>query len=140
MRLRVLLAALLLCGMAFAGEQKKATTKITSDRLDFDYKRMVAVFSGNVVAVDPEVRITTDKLTMAFGDDQQIKLVTCSGKVRVSYQDKKASADKAVYQARKGEVELLGNAKLTRGSDTVIGDRIVFNLHNETMICEPGFL
>jgi lipopolysaccharide export system protein LptA len=136
----MLLAAILLSGVAIGAQPKQGSTKITSNRLDFDYKRMVAVFSGDVVAVDPEVKITTDKLTMAFGDDQQVKLVTCTGKVRIWYQDKTASANRAVYQSRKGEVELLGDAKLTRGGDTVQGDRIVFNLHNETMICEPGFL
>jgi len=140
MRMKVLLAAFLLSGVVLAGPQKQTSTKITSDRLDFDYKRMVAVFSGNVVAVDPEVKITTDKLTMAFGEGQEVKLVTANGKVRIWYQDKTASADKAVYQSKKGEIELLGNAKLTRGGDTVNGDRIVFNLHDETMVCEPGFL
>ncbi len=140
MKMRMVFAAILLGGVAIGSQPEQGSTKITSDRLDFDYKRMVAAFSGNVVAVDPEVKITTDKLTVAFGDDQQVKLVTCNGNVKIWYQDKTASADRAVYQSRKGEVELLGNAKLTRAGDTVQGDRIVFNLHDETMICEPGFL
>jgi lipopolysaccharide export system protein LptA len=140
MTLRILLAVMILCGAAMAEEQQKAATKITADRLDFDYKRMVAVFSGNVVAVDPDVKIAADKVTMAFGEDQEIKLVTCSGNVRIWYQDKTASARQAVYQAKKGEVELLGEAKLARGNDTVQGDRILFNMFDETMVCEPGYL
>ena len=140
MRLRVVLVLVLAAGVVFAAEPKKGNTRVTSKRLDFDYKRMVAVFSGDVVVTDPEVKITTDKLTMAFDDKREVKLVTCYGNVKMRYQDKTGSAKQAVYQASKGEIELLGDATLTRGGDTVKGDRIVFNLHNETMTCEPGFL
>ena len=140
MRLSCLLVLVLVAGFVVAAEPKKGNTRVTSKRLDFDYKRMVAVFSGDVVVTDPEVKINTDKLTMAFDETREIKLVTCNGNVKMWYQDKAASAKQAVYQASKGEVELLGDATLTRGGDTVKGDRIVFNLHNETMTCEPGFL
>lgn len=140
MKLRVLLVLVLAAGFVMAAEPKQGNTRVTSKRLDFDYKRMVAVFSGDVVVTDPEVKIVTDKLTMAFDDNREVKLVTCNGNVKLWYGDKTASARQAVYQARKGEIELLGDAVLMRGGDTVKGDRIVFNLHNETMICEPGFL
>ena len=141
MKWRLMLCIALLVGVVYAEPEKKAgSTKVTSNRLDFDYKRMVAVFTGDVVVLDPEVKITTDKLTMAFGDDESVKLVTCRGKVKIWYEDKIASAKQAIYQAEKGEIELLGDAVLQRSGDTVKGDRIVFNLHNETMICEPGFL
>lgn len=140
MKLRLMLIVACVAGIAVAVPEKKGSTKVTSKRLDFDYKRMVAVFSGDVVVLDPEVKMVTDKLTMAFDDNKDVKLVTCSGNVKIWYQDKTASADRAVYQARKGEIELLGNAQLLRSGDTVKGDRIVFNLNDETMICEPGFL
>ena len=141
MKWRLILLTAVLAGTLVAAPEKKAgNTKVTSKRLDFDYKRMVAVFSGDVVVSDPELKITTDKLTMAFDDEQNVKLITCKGNVKVWYEDKIASAKQAVYQAVKGEIELLGDAELTRGGDKVKGDRIVFNLNNETLICEPGFL
>ncbi len=140
MKLRLTLIMAMAAGIALAAPEKKGSTKVTSKRLDFDYKRMVAVFSGDVIVLDPEVKMVTDKLTMAFDDNRAVKLLTCNGNVKIWYQDKIASAKRAVYQANKGEIELLGDAQLLRGGDIVKGDRIVFNLHNETMICEPGFL
>lgn len=141
MRFRALIFLFLVTGaVVIAADKKEGDTTVTSKRLDFDYKRMVAVFTGDVVVTDPEVKIKTDKLTMAFDDEREVKLVTCNGNVKVWYEDKTASAKQAVYQARKGEIELLGDAVLNRGGDTIKGDRIVFNLYNDTMICEPGFL
>jgi len=141
MSFRVLIFVLFAAGAAvMAADKKEGDTTVTAKRLDFDYKRMVAAFTGDVVVTDPEVKIKTDKLTMAFDEEREVKLVTCNGNVKVWYEDKTASAKQAVYQARKGEIELLGDAVLNRGGDTIKGDRIVFNLYNETMICEPGFL
>lgn len=141
MRKRFMLIAILGASVAFAGDEaRERKTRVTSQRMDFDYKRMVAVFTGDVVVVDPEVRISTDKMTMAFDEKKEVKLVTCAGNVKIFYQDKTAKASRAVYQARKGEIELLGDAELSRGVDTVKGDRIVFNLYDETLVCEPGYL
>jgi lipopolysaccharide export system protein LptA len=117
-----------------------SNTVITADTLSFDYNRMIAVFEGNVVAVDPEVRIDCDRLTVIFDGSNQVKSVTAIGNVRVKQGEKRATCDQAIYVARIGEIELRGNAHLYRGKDEISGNKITFWLDEERMLCEPGRL
>lgn len=141
--LAAIVAAIGIGGTWQAPAQKAApvpNTVITSDRLTFDYNRMVAVFDGNVDARDPEVHMTGERLTVFFEGSNEVKSVTAIGNVRVYHRDRRAECDRAVYIKRLGQVEMTGNAKLYRGRDVVEGDAITFWLDEERMLVEPGTL
>jgi len=121
-------------------EMSASNTVITSESLSFDYGRSVAIFKGDVVAVDPQVRIECDKLAVMFDGTNDVKAVTALGNVRMNQEDKKATCDKAVYVARTGEIVLTGNATLYRGQDRIKGERITFWLNDDKMECTPGQL
>jgi lipopolysaccharide transport protein LptA len=141
-RLRWLGLVCLLGGWAGAGAAAPApsNTVITADALVFDYGRMIGTFEGNAVVVDPQVRMTCDKLVVMFEGTNAVKSVTASGNVRVQQADKRATAERAVYIAKNGEIELSGNARLYRVRDTVWGDCITFWLDKETVRCVPGHM
>lgn len=123
-----------------ADKKREGQTVITSDKLDFNYRSNVAVFEGNVVVKDPEITMTSDKMTASFDKEGNIRVATARGNVKAWYQDKTASSSLMIYQAEKSEVEMRGDCILTRATDIVKGDRIVFWLNEERMVVEPAFL
>lgn len=123
-----------------AGDAGTNETVITSSRLVYDYGRGVAVFEKDVVAVDPEVKIETDKLTVIAEGTNAVKSVTAEGNVRITTVDKKATCDRATYVAANGELVLTGNAKVSRGADVMEGDKITFWTNEDRVICEPGHM
>lgn len=137
-----LVAVLATLSLTAAAETPQAPTNtvITADHLSFDYNRMVAVFDGNVHAQDPQMLMTSEKLTVFFDETNDVKSVTAIGNVRVYSEDKRAECDKAVYIRRMGRVELTGNARLFRGRDEIRGREITFWLDDERMLVEPGKL
>lgn len=144
--LAVLVVVAVLLGVsspAFAQEAPAPSVKntvITSKKLTFDYGRSVAIFDGDVVAIDPQVRLECDKLAVMFDGTNDVKAVTALGNVRMTQEGKKATCDKAVYVSRLGEIVLTGNATLYRDKDVVKGERITFWLNDERMECTPGQL
>lgn len=134
---QILLFVVIACWVQAAPEATNKTT-ITSDRLTYDYKRSIAVFEGNVVATDPQMRMSADKLTVIFDKTNDVKSITAVGHVTMKTEDKTANCEKAVYVAKTGEILMTGNAKLTRGSDVVTGEQINFNLNDEKVHFERG--
>jgi len=129
-------------GIAGGAEQALGTnsTVITGERLEFDYKRYIAVFEENVVVEDPQIRIESDRLTVCFDGTNDVKSVTALGRVRMKSEDKRATCDKAVYLASSGEVIMTGSATLHRDKDYVSGERIIFWIDEDRMECTPGRL
>ena len=140
---RVVMIAMAL-GLASAGMSAEPAgankTVITSQRLDFDYARSIAKFEGDVVVVDPQMRMESDRLNVIFDGSNDVKSVTASGNVRMWHDDTTATCRSAIYVAGTGEVILRGNARLHRGKDFVKGTKITFWLNEDRMTCEPGFL
>jgi lipopolysaccharide export system protein LptA len=115
------------------------STVITSKKVMFDYKRMVAEFHGSVVVVDPQIRIESDDLTVAFNSTNEVKSVTASGNVRMKQAEMTATCNKAVYTASEGKVILIGDAKIVRGKNSVASDEITYWFDEERMVCnKPG--
>lgn len=139
--MQVVAVAIVAGGVATTGRAAgDPNTTITSKRLDFDYARFIAVFEGDVVVVDPQIRMEADKMNVVFEGSNSVKSVSASGRVRISQEDKLATCQRALYVARTGEVQLRGDAVLSRGGDRVMGDEITFWLNEDRMTVTPGRL
>lgn len=139
------ITAVVFCGLCAAVriawcEQDAKQTTISAKRASFDYKRSIAEFVGDVVVVDPEVTMNSDKLTVLFDGSNDVKSVTATGDVRLEYQGKKATCKKAVYIAREGYIVMTGDAAIRDVQDSVMGDVIQIWIHDEKMTVEPGRL
>ena len=130
-----MMALALACARALAAAEKAPADKgpgeepltvITSERLTFDYKEHFALFEENVVVTDPEIKILADKMTIVFDDKNAAKSVKAEGHVILVQLDKKAESDTAIYDVVTGEIQLLGNPRVTRGKDVLTGDTINF--------------
>lgn len=140
-RIKAALGLLFLGVMTSAGQSTDAGKMvITSKKLEFDYRRSIAVFEEDVVVVDPQMRLQSEKLNVIFDGTNDVKAVTATGDVHIWHADKTATCRRAIYLAESGQVILQGDAELSRGRDTVKGDEITFWLNEERMSCKPGYL
>lgn len=130
---------LLICVWS-ADEEKKqmSETIVTAETMDFDYKNFIAVFATNVVVVDPQMKIESDRLIIHFNQTNEIKKAVAEGNVRLWHQNISAVCGKAVYLAREKQVLMTDNAVLNRGNDCLRGDKIVMGLDDGSVQCEGG--
>jgi len=113
-------------GLSFTS--KKEPIEITSQKLDFDYKKRRTIFRGDVEVVQGEVHLQTDTLTVDYdqvGDKQQLKEATAEGHVTIVQGPKKATGNHAVFDQAKRVMVLTGDAVLEEGTNQVSGDRII---------------
>lgn len=113
----------------------QTNTVITSDEMEFDYKRSVATFERNVKVTDPQMTINADRIQMLFDGTNSVKSVTATGNVKIWQADKVATSKKAVYTAATGEITLTGNVLVTRGQDTLATEEVIFWVNDNRMRC-----
>jgi len=138
--LLVVMAVLAFAGSVPArgeGEAAADLTVITSDKLTFDYTERFALFDGNVVVVDPQMKLYADKMTVVFSVSNRISEIKAEGKVYIVQDDKRARSDVAQYNVDQGIIVLTGKPQVTRGEDILTGDKITFWRNDNKMLVEP---
>ena len=148
--MRVLFVAIVsLAGVALAQETalKQAAaatatnqTVITSDRLEFDYPRSIAEFTGNVLVVDKDLKMWADTMTVMLSPTDELESVVAVGHVRIRQPGSWARCRKAIFLVDKNEVILTGDAMIQRGKDRVEGKVIHIWTDSGRMVSEPGHL
>ncbi len=120
---------------------------ITSQTLEFDNKRKVVVFTGNVVAKREDFTINCQKMLLYYLDSQtgrvegkeelKIDRIIATGQVKISRPDGGlAKAEKAIYYENDEKVILTGNPGVRQGTDFVEGSRITLFLKEKRSIVE----
>lgn len=100
--------------------------EIQSQQLEIFQQKKQSVFSGDVVAVQEDMTLTTDRLTVFFIDDNTVDYLEAVGSVKFTQLDRTATADKAVYRQADEVLTLLGDARVQQGKNVVSGEEIVF--------------
>ena len=122
----------------FTNRDPDAPVEITSDRLDLRREDGTALFSGDVVAVQGEMRLRAERVQVDYvvrpdgslGDE--VDSVTATGDVLLVTPSEAAESDEAVYYPARNEVFMTGNVLLTQGGNTVAGDRLHVDLETGT--------
>ena len=127
----------LVLGAASALGQDEDVTVITSDHLTFDYSKHYALFVGHVVVIDPEMKLTADKMKVVFSEGDDVDQIIAEGTVKITQLDKIAESGKAVYEVATGKITLEDKPRVRRGKDLLEGDTITFWRDENKMICEP---
>ncbi len=107
-------------------KKEERVTEITSDKLLFDYAKKVAVFTGNVVVVDPDMQMTADQMTIYLTDDDEIERIESIGNVEIKMQGLHSSSGKAVYTILTGKVELSEEPQVSREGSIMQADAIIY--------------
>lgn len=122
------------------GFSKQEPIYITSDRMEADRQKNVLVYIGQVVAIQADMTLRSDKLTTYFDPDlQQIKQAIAEGKlVRMTQGDRVATGTKAVFDGVAQTVTMTGNPIVRQGNSEVTGDKITYFMVEDRVIVESG--
>ena len=122
---------------ATTGEDTNNTV-ITSTRLSFDQQKCQAVFEGNVVVTDREIKILSDRLKVFFTTDNKVDRIEAEGRVTIRRNDLKATGEKATYDIKDGKMQLTGNPLIQRDQDMLTGKTITLWRNSRRILCEPN--
>ena len=116
---------------------RTAPLEITSDALEVRQAEGRAIFSGNVIAGQGTLRLTSNKMVVDFDEDKEggdsetgaITRVEATGDVFVSNGAETAQGAWAEYDLETGLVKMRGDVILTQGGNAGKGETLTINLN-----------
>lgn len=116
---------------------------IDANQLDFDYQKNRVTYRGKVHAVQGDLAIDSDTLTITLDRaDQQkqpvMREVIAQGNVVITQNNRTATGETAVYSSQQRQMVLLGDPVLRDGPNEVKGDRIVVYLDEGRSVVESS--
>lgn len=114
-------------------------TVVTSDRLEVDYAKNIAVFSGNVCIKDKSGDMWADEMTVTFSQkSREVNEIVATGKkVVIDAHGRKSISRRAVYTARDGRILLTGDPQILHGPNAYAAERITIFKDQDRTIFEP---
>lgn len=104
---------------------KNIPLEITSDTLDFDARARVFVYKKNVTITRGDMRITSDRATGKYDEENKLQLVTCEDNVVITRGDRlSAKSNKAIYDLKTAIIELTESPELINESNALVADKI----------------
>ncbi|MGC9195672.1 MAG: LptA/OstA family protein [Syntrophobacteraceae bacterium] len=133
----------------------KAPIHITSDRMEAHQQARTILFEGHVRVRQSDLTITSNKLkvimaqtkqksTASQSGDQQtdpqqrIDYIDFKGDVRVTQQDRVATAQEAIFYQNEQKILLEGSPVVTKGQDKIQGKLITIYLNDNRCVVEGG--
>jgi lipopolysaccharide export system protein LptA len=126
--------------VAFGGIKADPTlpVEVTADQLAVDQEDGEATFTGNVLIIQGEMRMTaaTVRVEYAPGDGSRIARMLASGGVTLVSGAEAAEARDAEYTIESGVVVMRGDVLLTQGSNAISGQSLTVDLTTGTGVME----
>ncbi|WP_456456114.1 lipopolysaccharide transport periplasmic protein LptA [Thermovibrio sp.] len=124
----IILFFCLLTVNSFSSEEKvnSLPVVIEAQKLNYNDKKKIAVYIGNVIAQHGQTILKGDKLTIYFTPDgKEIKKIVVEGNVYLKDPRGEGWCQQLIYYPFQEKVVLIGNAKLKQGKNLIVGDRII---------------
>ena len=119
--------------------KKHLPLHITADKLTAFDKKGLYIFEGNVIAKRDNTTLKSDRMEVYKNlKTDEVSKVICTGNVIITKEDKKATGDKAIYNAANSEVILIGNATVTSGKNRIKAGRIVYYLDKDYVVSQQS--
>lgn len=127
-------------GFGGAGADVSAPVEVTADALKVDQDTGEAVFTGNVLIGQGEMRLSADSVTVVYaeGGQNRIRSLNATGGVTLVSGPDAAEAAQAAYDVETGVIVLTGNAMVTRQGSVLAGDRIEVSLKDGSATVQGG--
>ena len=114
-------------------------TVITSNKLDFDYENLVALFDGNVVVKDQQFTMKSDRMIIFIEKDtNDIKRIDASGKVYVISGETVATCGKATYTSKNNQVLIQVDPVVKKPDNVIAGKKISIWLDDGRVLVDEG--
>lgn len=116
-------------------DRAKLPIEIEADKLLVLQKDTMAVFAGNVEAIQGDVNLRSDEMTVHYrdksertSDNNSVSRIDVKGNVFLSTPKETASGNQGAYDVDKGVISLRGAVTLTQGDTIIKGEDLVYNL------------
>lgn len=119
------------------GGDRNAPVELAAERLEVDQGTGRATFSGEVVVVQGDLRLSAARVVVEYATDpatgrNRIARLLADGGVLLVTPQEAAEAAEAVYDLDAGEIAMAGDVLLTQGANALAGDRLVIDLISRT--------
>jgi lipopolysaccharide export system protein LptA len=128
----------LLGGFGLGGD--RGPVHITANTMEFDYKKRVLSYHGEVVVTQADMTLHSDTLRVILDPDkpERPRQVVAEGKVRIDKGERRATGGRAVFDDAARTVTLSEQAHLQDGPNEVAGERVVVYLDEQRSVVEGG--
>lgn len=111
--------------------------EVTADQLQVDQTDGTAIFTGNVVVIQGEMRLTAPRVKVDYAQDRKaIARLNASGGVTLVNGGEAAEAETAIYTIDSGEVVMTGNVLVTQGTSALSGNQLTVDLTSGTGVMQ----
>jgi len=117
-------------GSSLRNHNSNAPVDFAADRIEVQDRADRAIFSGNVVARQAELTLTSDRITVAYSSEggMAIDRIDASGGVTLRSPGETARGEYAIYDLNERLITMIGNVTLISGRSNVNGGRLVIDL------------
>ncbi len=116
--------------------------EVTADKLSVDQADGSAIFEGNVVIGQGEMRITAGQVKVLYADGSdatgEIDRLEATGGVTLVSGAEAAESREAVYSIATGNIVMTGDVLLTQGRNALSSQKLTVNLNTGTGVMEGG--
>ncbi|MBY5987109.1 lipopolysaccharide transport periplasmic protein LptA [Roseovarius atlanticus] len=99
--------------------------EVTADNLDVNQQDGTAVFTGNVLIGQGEMRLSAPRVLVVYKNDQSgIEELQATGGVTLVSGEDAAEASRADYNVDTGLIEMEGDVLLVQGINALSGDKM----------------
>ncbi len=130
-------------GVALSGLRQDTgqPVEVTSDSLRVDRDGGTATFTGNVVVIQGDMRLSAAEVQVLYtaaveGEQRRIDRMTASGGVIFVTPEEVAESRSAVYVLETALLTMEGDVLLTQGPNTLASERMVVNLEDGTGVLD----
>jgi lipopolysaccharide export system protein LptA len=128
---------------ALKGHDTSAPVDIDADRVEVQQRADRAVFSGNVHAVQGNLKLDAERLRVAYltqpgSGNPQIQRIDADGGVTMTSPSERASGRYGIYDVNRRVITLIGGVTLTRGDSVAHGGRLVMDLDSGRSTLDGG--
>ncbi|MEM6938592.1 MAG: lipopolysaccharide transport periplasmic protein LptA [Pseudomonadota bacterium] len=107
--------------------------EVTADNLSVDRATGEAIFTGNVLIGQGEMRLSAPRVLVVYLEEQQgIERMEATGGVTLVSGPDAAEADRADYSITDGVIVMTGNVLLDQGLNALTADRMTVRLSDGT--------
>ena len=113
-------------------------TVITSDELHSDQSTHISIFTGNVVVVGTNFKMTCQEMTVYFTTDNKVDHIVSTGDVVITQPDRVTHCGHAEYFQDGDKFILTDQPVILNGKDEVHGTRITIERTTQKMTVDGG--
>lgn len=114
-------------------QDTSAPVEVSADELNVDQATGAAIFTGNVVIGQGEMRLSAPRVLVIYREDQAgIERMEATGGVTLVSGPDAAESQRADYSIDTGLIVMTGDVLLAQGQSAISSDRMTVNLDDGT--------